>query len=54
MLCILLCAQKQSSVTLLVPDGSSTPLLMLVLVAFFLKLIYLFHLIIYQVRTKLI
>jgi len=44
-------AQKQSTVTLLVPDGTSSQLIILVVVAFILKLIQLFHVIICQVST---
>jgi len=44
-------AQKQTSVALLVPDGTNTHLFLLILVALLLKVIHLIHVIIRQVRT---
>jgi len=52
LLCV--CAQKQSSVTLLVPSGTSTHLALLIIVALVLKLVHVVHVIIYQVRHYLI
>ena len=42
--------QKQSSVYLLVPDGTDSQFITLMVVAFVLKLIHLIHLIVWQVH----